>query len=1194
MEWFVEAVIGTDLIRKGYSSPSPLTFENIKIDSSSTIIIDSHASRHQPSHEGTLSSDISTLCKFFLDIHLTLNHHHCLDLPLDPKQKDIVFSRIMVALVEHFVTSGDLILQNSSLPDYSRLTNIFADFVRHSNNHNSFLVADHSFLRGDDVESSEQLLDAVRRVMETRSLETVQNAFDDWKEWVRMLVRIQKDVTLGTDLSFLQSRCLRSAILSLQTKHQLIANPLQIVEIPNTHRPHIKPSLLNHLHPNITPQNVFLANSVAYQSRQSLLTIHYLLTRPHPPSFPWDTRPLFVSESFLDVFHQPTPPFVDQNQKFDISLFDEADDAKVVASLRRCRNLVKTTKSTNCIVDIHTFRPFLIFGLHSSNSVIQFECGGLFFEIRKYFQTVEDPWEGQFASLRMAFRDGRHWEKMALLGLWIQWLEGRSESVRPQIVNASDFDFHGFLTTEMSNVTLFYMACRFIGGLLCNDAISMSFQWQMDFLHQFEKTNRMLSRISTAPRLFSKNDKSGLYSVPLAIILGSFLSIFRGCDFPSTLTYHITTDQDSSQYFIRRNLNPAYFLNHTSIVPSHRHTFFPMDLMFERVLRYCPVAFLKRLPEVSECTSRKFLQTPYVGLHSLLLRRPALNFNEEELRNLVSILFVELFPQDTTSANIHNLFSHFPPPRLIEILLSSPHLVKTSNFICVGVFNFFNNFSESSAPFGACASLAKVFQMLAPLEWYDDHVDPKLLWMVGNKVVSLHWLSIPAHFDSPLLCHLPSLAGAQRGTLQTLSPRSGIPSLVTPNNLQPNWKSIRTRSSKDRSLSEGIRVLSQCVRDLSTSDFPSPTIPPFLQKFITKKLLSPIPALVSAALEFFHRFVSGASDAVRMDLVKQGLLDSIRRFSGWNRRRAIVADVVVDVDGSPDGFVESILTLLSSPHLSVVAPALSLLRILLSESPRVNLFYLLSSGLINKSFIIVRPHTLPISGNETIINDFIILLINTTHYASPYSIHSLDFAAEANIWYEREIIFQKVVLPSYQFVIFLISNRYILDGDLFSNFMDLLGRFKIICPFNRPTLEFLLASPIVIVLSSCHSFVEDKFVNGYILEAFQISLKIWNEHGRAVTQSGKRMIRSLIHEGFEDTFDQKLMNNPHDEDYYDIVEECVSILKLQGANVEYPENVAGGDNGDDAADENDDEQDFENNEEEEEDSENIDEETTGN
>ncbi|KAK2955393.1 hypothetical protein BLNAU_9621 [Blattamonas nauphoetae] len=109
MEWFVEAVMGAELIRNEHPSAPPLTFENIRIDSSSTIVIAFPSSPSQPSISGSLSSDISSLCEFFLHIHRTLEQQNRLTIPLDSTQEDVVFARFMIALVDHFVASGDLI-----------------------------------------------------------------------------------------------------------------------------------------------------------------------------------------------------------------------------------------------------------------------------------------------------------------------------------------------------------------------------------------------------------------------------------------------------------------------------------------------------------------------------------------------------------------------------------------------------------------------------------------------------------------------------------------------------------------------------------------------------------------------------------------------------------------------------------------------------------------------------------------------------------------------------------------------------------------------------------------------------------------------------------------------------------------------------------------------------------------------------
>ncbi|KAK2956363.1 hypothetical protein BLNAU_8730 [Blattamonas nauphoetae] len=192
-----------------------------------------------------------------------------------------------------------------------------------------------------------------------------------------------------------------------------------------------------------------------------------------------------------------------------------------------------------------------------------------------------------------------------------------------------------------------------------------------------------------------------------------------------------------------------------------------------------------------------------------------------------------------------------------------------------GLLTCIANFGTEIAPFGACSSLARIFKMLSPLEWNGNQVELDLLSRTGEIVVFLHWLSIPGHFDSPLLCHLPSLAGAQRGVLQTLSSHSGIPSLVTPNNTESFLAFIQPMLSRTLYHTEKFRLLFQCVRYVTSHDLDLVEVGPIIVHFVPMNLISPFPTRVSVALEFNQRFVRVASDAVRMEFVKQDLLDRI-------------------------------------------------------------------------------------------------------------------------------------------------------------------------------------------------------------------------------------------------------------------------------------------------------------------------------
>ncbi|KAK2941770.1 hypothetical protein BLNAU_23318 [Blattamonas nauphoetae] len=239
----------------------------------------------------------------------------------------------------------------------------------------------------------------------------------------------------------------------------------------------------------------------------------------------------------------------------------------------------------------------------------------------------------------------------------------------------------------------------------------------------------------------------------------------------------------------------------------------------------------------------------------------------------------------------------------------------------------------------------------------------------------------------------------------------------------------------------------------------------------------------------------------------------------------LVTDLVPSSATSPSGFAESILTLLSSPHPIVAASVLSFLyqttRFL---SPAVHL-RLVESDFISNVLATVQPHTLPIAENEEMVDKLITIIINCFVLASPLPLSEPGITAAIDVFNLREKIFQKVVLPSSQFVTFLISIRHVLKGDLFISFMVLLTTHIEFCPFHRPTMEFVLASPIVVTFSSCLSFIENDRALWNTLNNTIYMLIAWTDGGGEIVISAKRMMQALFSEGFEDTLEQVLMNH---------------------------------------------------------------------
>ncbi|KAK2963083.1 hypothetical protein BLNAU_2106 [Blattamonas nauphoetae] len=236
----------------------------------------------------------------------------------------------------------------------------------------------------------------------------------------------------------------------------------------------------------------------------------------------------------------------------------------------------------------------------------------------------------------------------------------------------------------------------------------------------------------------------------------------------------------------------------------------------------------------------------------------------------------------------------------------------------------------------------------------------------------------------------------------------------------------------------------------------------------------------------------------------------------------LVKDFAPSSDGSPSGFVESMSTLLSSHHSTVAASALSFYyRTTRAASPAIR-NRLVESDIVSKVLATVQPHTLPIPGNETIINKLLGIISDFVCHAYQGDLIALGVTDAVDAFNHREMIFHKAVLPSSQFVTFLISNRLILNRDLLSSFMELLRFLLDIGPFHRPTLEFILASPIAMAYTCYLSFIEDNGCLWITLNYIHRSLEKWKDEGPEVVQSGKRMMQALFSEGFQDTLEQLL------------------------------------------------------------------------
>ncbi|KAK2959054.1 hypothetical protein BLNAU_6070 [Blattamonas nauphoetae] len=264
----------------------------------------------------------------------------------------------------------------------------------------------------------------------------------------------------------------------------------------------------------------------------------------------------------------------------------------------------------------------------------------------------------------------------------------------------------------------------------------------------------------------------------------------------------------------------------------------------------------------------------------------------------------------------------------------------------------------------------------------------------------------------------------------------------------------------------------------------------------------------------------------------------------------LVCRLVPSSYGWPSGFVESIATLLSSPHWTVFAAALSLLESTLvwTSTPFKVVLPLVESDLIPYLAVTFQSHALPISENGKILFNLLRIVDYSFFLPRPANYRYRGITSAVDRWNYDEMIFQKVVIPLSHFMMFLFRRRHDLTGELFGNFVRQLLRLLNMGAFHGPTLTFILASPLAMAYSSCLAIVEMDYIRWGLFEMLDTSIKEWKSQGPEVAQSGKRTMRALFWEGLSDTLEQKLKNEKGGTGR-DAADIYCSLAKVVGSNV---------------------------------------------
>ncbi|KAK2962200.1 hypothetical protein BLNAU_2860 [Blattamonas nauphoetae] len=485
-----------------------------------------------------------------------------------------------------------------------------------------------------------------------------------------------------------------------------------------------------------------------------------------------------MSEPQMYAVINPVPPITDPNKKFDSSIFAETDDDKVVLSLRQCLMVLDPNKSSDYITDLPDFLNHLLLALHSHHTLVRVLSQFIYVHLTASRAPLF-PKDKHFRSLQSAFRDGSIEEQMTLLLLWTRWwIEHSKGELNDPKMEWSDFDFEGFLAADLTETRLFDEAVRFVIVLFLFPLWDeQSFERYLFFFLQFDQTHDAQNRLLSPPRS-NASLPSRMTGKIDHVMYSTILSLFHGVVFPPLLTTLICLDIFPSSDRSSKGFTPFFYLNHTSIDHTHRHSFMPMDLFFERQLRFSTRAFFPVTNHSRFCRQRRFLFTPLIGFHSLLFRSIRLSLTDRDIIHMV-MLFSHIIKQDSTMSEIFNLFAAYPPPFMVQTFVPSPLSIKDDLVKWSQTLMFCWRFLPITAPFGDCSSLATIFKMFAPLDPSSTE-ENTLVRGLRHILVNVHYLNIPPHFDSPLIAHLPTVFSSQPSILPCISEEHGIRFLLEP------------------------------------------------------------------------------------------------------------------------------------------------------------------------------------------------------------------------------------------------------------------------------------------------------------------------------------------------------------------------------------------------------------------------------
>ncbi|KAK2957310.1 hypothetical protein BLNAU_7688 [Blattamonas nauphoetae] len=229
-----------------------------------------------------------------------------------------------------------------------------------------------------------------------------------------------------------------------------------------------------------------------------------------------------------------------------------------------------------------------------------------------------------------------------------------------------------------------------------------------------------------------------------------------------------------------------------------------------------------------------------------------------------------------------------------------------------------------------------------------------------------------------------------------------------------------------------------------------------------------------------------------------------------------------DTTNSTTVFVNSIIVLLSSSHLSIFRDTLALLPPFLNHTGLTNRLVLVSSQLIPRILSTPRLRDLSVIMDKSIMDNIISIFRNCILLPSTTNTQSISALSHTNSQYVSDIVLHEVLIPIEPSLVQITRNSLLLSFFmqykatvyLFSNIFE-------ISSFHQPTLDFVCSSRIPMLYQSLLTDVEDDSKHQFIFWIMSNNFVKWKTNETETAKSGKRLLETLECEGCLDLIEQR-------------------------------------------------------------------------